>query len=246
MAQYRYFRLVGAICLVLNGVTLIAICTGWKIWGIIFERRRPLLGCSGTATGLSILQLLAACVYHPEQTSAIFWILARLCSVLEALVLSAVLALLYVSTSATDCFHGGGRVNFCRVTVNTKQFLSCLMLADPLPVYHHEYNGNGTYIIVLYGDSSTSRKEWCQSSSGRPASVQSHLLNVKWRFNSRKSMGYMGRVTRQKQSAGDVRMYIVSYLDNSEQTAVCRTPTIGAILTSRKNRETYHFSDLYS
>ena len=159
MAQYRYFRLVGAICLVLNGVTLIAICTGWKIWGIIFERRRPLLGCSGTATGLSILQLLAACVYHPEQTSAIFWILARLCSVLEALVLSAVLALLYVSTSATDCFHGGGRVNFCRVTVNTKQFLSCLMLADPLPVYHHEYNGNGTYIIVLYGDRSTSRKE---------------------------------------------------------------------------------------
>jgi len=159
MAQYRYFRWVSAICLVLNGVTLIAICTGWWIWGIVFERHRPLLGCSITTTILSICRLLAAWLYHPERNSARLWIFARLCSVLEVLVLSTVLALLYISTSASDCFHGGGGVDFCRATVTLIWLLSYLVLADPRLDYHHGYYGSSISINASYGNRSTSCTE---------------------------------------------------------------------------------------
>lgn len=128
MAQYRAFRLTAAICLVLNGASSAAICTGWKIGRIELERTPYLLGCAAAATLLSVTRLLAACAHHPHRKSAGCWQLAWLCNVLEVIVLSAFFALLFTTASARQCLDSGGTSDFCKLRVCVTAAL-CVLLA---------------------------------------------------------------------------------------------------------------------
>jgi hypothetical protein len=119
MPQHLLLHWFVAICFVLNGATVIALCIGWKLEDIVVDRITYLLGCAGVATILCLVQGLAICVHPPRQNSNNAWKVVAACAILEVALLSTFITLLYLGHSARRCLREHGSSHFCTIVVRT-------------------------------------------------------------------------------------------------------------------------------
>ena len=99
MSQDQPGRWVVAICLVLNGATVTALCVGWKLEDIVLDRAKYLLGCAAAAAILCLVQCFVICVHTTGQSFNNTWKVVVSCTTGEAALLSTFIALLYLEHS---------------------------------------------------------------------------------------------------------------------------------------------------
>lgn len=115
MPLRRCSRVAVAICLFLDSATTTAICIGWKVEDIEWERVPYLLGCVAVATFVSMIRLVVFGGDAHQSSGAVQIVIV--CGVLEAATLSAAITLVCLPQSARTCMEGKGPANICRFVV---------------------------------------------------------------------------------------------------------------------------------